>query len=120
MSLNVCVASCDVFCLCVVCYFVGYVYPCVLCLAVVPLPPGTTLFALQLNNNNNKLHITAYICLQACTVGTVSLSASWYQCPCPPPQFSVSDYYQELSGNSDLQWRSSSFRKDINLSPNSS
>jgi hypothetical protein len=28
-------------------------YCCVLCLTVVPLPPGRTPFAVQLNNNNN-------------------------------------------------------------------
>jgi hypothetical protein len=33
-----------------------YVYCCVLCLSVVPLPRGKTMFAVQLNNNNNNLH----------------------------------------------------------------
>jgi hypothetical protein len=28
---------------------------CVLCLIVVPLPPGIKLFAVQINNNNNNI-----------------------------------------------------------------
>jgi hypothetical protein len=55
----VCVDLCAVFCLRMVCYFVRCVYFCLLCLIVVPLPPGRNPFAVQLNNNNNKLHITS-------------------------------------------------------------
>jgi hypothetical protein len=40
VSFIVGVALCAAFCLSVVCYFVWYVYFCVLCLTVVPLPPG--------------------------------------------------------------------------------
>jgi hypothetical protein len=36
------VAFCAVFCLSVACYFVRYVYFCVLCLILVRLPPGKT------------------------------------------------------------------------------
>jgi hypothetical protein len=52
VSFIVCVVMCAGFCLSVVCYFVGYVYSCVLCLIVVPLPEGKNPFAVQLNNNN--------------------------------------------------------------------
>jgi hypothetical protein len=45
---------CAVFCLSVVCYFVWYVYFCVLCLIVVPLPPDKNPFEVHLNNNNNN------------------------------------------------------------------
>jgi hypothetical protein len=43
----VCVSLCAVFCLSVVCYFV-------LCLILVPLPPGKKPFAVQLSNDNNS------------------------------------------------------------------
>jgi hypothetical protein len=52
VSFIVRVALCAVFCLSVVCYFVCYVY---LCLVVVPLLQGKTPFEVQLNNNNKKL-----------------------------------------------------------------
>jgi hypothetical protein len=45
---------CAVFCFIRLCYFVRYVYFCVLCLIVVPLPPGKNPFAVQLSNNDNK------------------------------------------------------------------
>jgi hypothetical protein len=51
VSFIVCVALCAVFRLSVVCYFVQYVYFCVLCLIAVPLSPGKNPFAIQLNNN---------------------------------------------------------------------
>jgi hypothetical protein len=54
VSFIVSVALCVVFCLNVVCYFVRYVYFCVLCLIVVPLPPCKNPLAVQLNNNNNN------------------------------------------------------------------
>jgi hypothetical protein len=50
----VCVGLCAVFCLSVVYYFVWYVYFCVLCHIVVPLPPGKTHSQFQLNYNNNN------------------------------------------------------------------
>jgi hypothetical protein len=43
-----------VFCLSVVCYFMCYVYLCVLCLIEVPLSPGKTPFAVQLNKKTKK------------------------------------------------------------------
>jgi hypothetical protein len=56
VSFIVCVALlCAVFYLSVMWYFVWYVYFRVLCLIGVPLPPGKTPFAVQLNNNNNNL-----------------------------------------------------------------
>jgi hypothetical protein len=45
--LCVCVVLCAVFYLSVMCYFVWYVYFCVLCLIVVPLPPGKTPFTVK-------------------------------------------------------------------------
>jgi hypothetical protein len=50
-SFIVCLPLWAVFCLSVVCYIVWYVYFCVLRLIVVPLPPGKTPLAIQLNNN---------------------------------------------------------------------
>jgi hypothetical protein len=47
VSFIVCVTLCAVFCLSVVCYFVWYVYFCVLCLIVVPLPLSKNPFAVQ-------------------------------------------------------------------------
>jgi hypothetical protein len=70
-----CVALCAVFYLSVVCYFVRYVYFCVSCLIVVPLPRGKNQFAVQLNNNinnnnnNNKLLNTR-----------TNLYETWYVC----------------------------------------
>jgi hypothetical protein len=43
----------SVLCFVLVCYSMWYVCFCVLCLAVVPLPPGKSPFAVQSNNNNN-------------------------------------------------------------------
>jgi hypothetical protein len=40
------------------------VYFCVLCLIVVPLPPGKTPFAVQLNNNTS----TPPLCIQQCDI----------------------------------------------------
>jgi hypothetical protein len=48
VSFIVCVSLCVVFCLSVLCYFVWYVYFCVLCFIVVPLPPGKNQFPVQL------------------------------------------------------------------------
>jgi hypothetical protein len=52
VSFIVYVALCVMFCLSMVCYFVWYVYFYVLSHIVVPLPPGKTTFAVQLNSNN--------------------------------------------------------------------
>jgi hypothetical protein len=49
VSFVVCVALCAVICLSVVCYFVWYVYFGMLCLIVVPLPPGKYPLAAQWN-----------------------------------------------------------------------
>jgi hypothetical protein len=51
VSFIVCVVLCDVFCLRVVCYFVG----CVLCLIVVPLPPGKNPFAVKVNKYKDEM-----------------------------------------------------------------
>jgi hypothetical protein len=51
VSFIVCVALCAVFGVSIVCYFVWYVYYCVLCLTVVTLPLGETPFAVHLYNN---------------------------------------------------------------------
>jgi hypothetical protein len=48
----VCVVLCTVFRLIVVLFSVTSVI-CVLCLMVVPLPPGENSFAIKINNNNN-------------------------------------------------------------------
>jgi hypothetical protein len=50
----VCVASCAVFCLRVVCYFVWHVYCCMLCLILVPLSLGKCPFSVQLKVNVKK------------------------------------------------------------------
>jgi hypothetical protein len=48
ISFIVCVVLCAVFCLSVVCYFVCCVI-CVLCLIVVPLPPGKHKLGVKIN-----------------------------------------------------------------------
>jgi hypothetical protein len=60
VSFIVFVMLCAVFCLSAVCNFVccvlfecGVLF-CVLCVIVVPLPPGTNPFAVKINNNNNN------------------------------------------------------------------
>jgi hypothetical protein len=47
VSLIVCVALCAVFCLSLICYFLLYVYFCVLCPIVGPIPPGKNQFAVK-------------------------------------------------------------------------
>jgi type IV secretory pathway component VirB8 len=54
MSFIVCVALCAVFCLNVV-FVLCDMCICVLCLIVVPLPPGKNPFVVQINNNNNNV-----------------------------------------------------------------
>jgi hypothetical protein len=60
VSFNFCVASYDVFCLRVMCYFVWYVYFCVLCLFSLSLPPGKSSFTVLLNNKINRIIIFAF------------------------------------------------------------
>jgi hypothetical protein len=45
---------CSVLFECGVIFFAWYVHLCVLCLTVVPLPPGINPFTVQLHNNNNN------------------------------------------------------------------
>jgi hypothetical protein len=61
VSFIVCIALSAVFCLSVVCYFCEMCI-FVLCLTVVPLPPGKNPFAVQLNNNNNNNFATNIAC----------------------------------------------------------
>jgi hypothetical protein len=61
VSFIICLALCAVFCLSVMCYFLWYVYFCVLYLIVVPLPPGKIAFVVQLNNNRNNNNFTLKI-----------------------------------------------------------
>jgi hypothetical protein len=53
VSFSVCVALCAVFCSSVVCYFSDMCI-CVLCLIVVPVPPGRKHIRSSINNNNNN------------------------------------------------------------------
>jgi hypothetical protein len=56
----VCIVLCNVLCLIVVLFCVMCVV-CVLCLIVEQLPPGENPFAVKINYNNNKEHITLQI-----------------------------------------------------------
>jgi hypothetical protein len=59
VSLVVCGVLCAVFCSSVVCYFCNLYHVmviCVVCLIVVPLPPGKTLFAVKIIIICTRLH----------------------------------------------------------------